>query len=58
MLESIGLGDYKFTSVHFYNKNDKVNNLLEDMPNAPDTTIYIPYDYYISTVVPVINSLR
>ncbi|MBQ8300551.1 MAG: hypothetical protein IJX57_01100, partial [Clostridia bacterium] len=58
MLESIGLGDYKFSASYFYNQNDLANPILENMPNAPDTTIYIPYDYYISTVIPTINSLR
>lgn len=58
MLNSIGLGDYRFSATHFYNKNDLAHPLLENMPNAPDTVLYIPYDYYISTVIPIINSLR
>ena len=58
MLDDIGLGDYQFSSKHFYNVNDLAHPLLDDVPHPSDTNLLIPYDYYISTVVPIINSLR
>lgn len=59
MLDSIGLGQYKFTSVRFYDSSQ--NNgvaLIKDIPHHPNSNTLIPYSYYISTIIPVINSLR
>lgn len=58
MLKNIGLGDYEFSATYFYNKTDMLHPLLEGVPHPADTNLLIPYDYYVSTVVPVINSLR
>lgn len=59
MLQDIGLGQYKFTSVVFYDSTrDDGKAILENVPHQADDITLIPYDYYISTVIPVINSLR
>ena len=59
MLQNIGLGQYKFTSVVFYDSTrDDGKAILENVPHQSDDITLIPYDYYISTVIPVINSLR
>lgn len=59
MLEDIGLGQYKFTSVVFYDSTrDDGKAILENVPHPEDTNSLIPYDYYVSTVIPTINSLR
>lgn len=59
MLDSIGLGNYKFTSVRFYDssRDDGVAIIL-DIPHHSEDNTLIPYDYYISTIIPKINSLR
>lgn len=59
MLESIGLGNYKFTSVAFYDSTrDDGMAVIENMPHHPTNNELIPVDYYNNTVVPAINSLR
>lgn len=61
MLDDIGLNDYGFfAGTTFKNLTDPFNNpaLLENIPLCPTEQLFIPYDYYISTVVPLINSLR
>lgn len=58
MLENIGLADYKFAVDIFYNVNDLLNPLLEDIPLYEDDIELMPLDYYNSTLVPLINSLR
>lgn len=59
MLQDIGLGQYKFTSVVFYDSTrDDGKAILENIPHPEDDNTLIPYDYYVSTVIPVINSLR
>lgn len=59
MLESIGLGNYEFSASYFYDKDNRINPpLLTDMPHHPTNNELIPIDYYNTTVVPVINSLR
>lgn len=59
MLDDIGLGNYTFSTTQFFDGSDYSKpSLLKDIPRHPKYTSYIPYDYYISTIVPVINSLR
>lgn len=59
MLQDIGLGQYKFTSVRFYDSTrDDGVAILSNIPHPEDDNSLIPYDYYVSTVIPVINSLR
>lgn len=59
MLDSIGLGNYEFSASYFYDAEDKSGSvLLKDIPHHPDNTTLIPIDYYLSTIVPIINSLR
>lgn len=59
MLQNIGLGQYKFTSVRFYDSTrDDGVALLKDIPHHPEDNTLIPYDYYTSTIIPVINSLK
>mgnify|MGYP000656294227 CR=1 FL=1 len=55
MLKTIGLNDYSILGDSFYNNNDVLNPLLTDIPHYID---FIPLDYYNSTIVPLINSLR
>lgn len=55
MLKNIGLNDYSVLGDSFYNNNDILNPLLKDIPHYTDL---IPLDYYNSTIVPLINSLR
>lgn len=58
MLKNIGLGQYKFTLFSFVNENDMLNPLLTDIPYYEQGIDLIPLDYYTSTIIPVINSLR
>lgn len=55
MLKTIGLNDYSILGDSFYNNNDVLNPLLTEIPHYID---FIPLDYYNSTIVPLINSLR
>ena len=55
MLDDIGLGSYTFAGTDFYNRKD-YTDVLTDVPIINGT--YIPYDYYIKSVVPAINKLR
>lgn len=55
MLNSIGLGDYIFGISYFVNKND-MTPILSDIPTYDVS--YIPYSYYQSIIIPVINNLR
>lgn len=60
MLKELGLSQYKFTLFSFIDENDPnpFNSLLSDIPHCENDILLIPLDYYTSTVVPVINSLR
>lgn len=58
MLEDIGLGQYKFALDDFCDENDLLNPLLTDIPRYKHGIDLIPLDYYTSTILPVINSLR
>ncbi len=59
MLSSIGLDDYDFTSVAFYDRTRKDGMaLLENIPHHPENNTLVPLNYYTSTIIPVINSLR
>lgn len=58
MLKGIGLNDYAFAVDYFYNVNDPLNPLLKDIPLYEHGIDLIPLDYYNSTIVPLINSLR
>ena len=58
MLQSIGLGNYSIIGHDFYNKDDLLNPLLTDIPSYNNATMLIQLDYYNSTLVPFINSLR
>ena len=59
MLQNIGLGNYEFSASYFYDKtrHDGVS-VLENIPHHNDDNTLIPYDYYVSTVIPAINDLR
>ena len=58
MLKDIGLNDYTFAVDYFYNVNDPLNPLLKDIPLYEHDIELIPLDYYNTTIVPLINSLR
>ena len=59
MLDSIGLSNYTFSTTQFFDGSDYSSpSLLENIPHHPDNNSLMPYSYYISDVVPVINSLR
>ena len=55
MLKSIGLEKYSILGSAFYNNDDVLNPLLDNIPHYTDL---IPLDYYTSTIMPLINSLR
>lgn len=58
MLKSIGLGKYSVIGKDFYSDDDIWNPILSDIPLCKDGIGLIPLDYYNSTMVPLINSLR
>lgn len=59
MLKNIGLGDYEFSLTYFYDRTRHDGmTLLENIPYFQENENLIPADYYINTIVPVINSLR
>ncbi len=58
MLKELGLGQYRFALHDFVDKNDLLNPLLTDIPLYEHDILLIPLDYYTSTIIPVINSLR
>lgn len=58
MLESIGLDDFSIIGNDFYNNADVLNPLITDIPIYEQGIDLIPLDYYNSTIVPIINSLR
>lgn len=58
MLKSIGLGQYIFAGHDFYLESNPLNPILTDIPIHPSAILLIPLDYYNSTIVPIINSLR
>lgn len=59
MLKSIGLGDYEFSLTYFYDRTRKDGmTLLQNIPYLQGNENLIPADYYLNTIVPVINSLR
>ncbi len=58
MLKNIGLGQYTFAGHDFYLESDPLNPIITDIPLYEHGIDLIPLDSYISTIVPVINSLR
>lgn len=56
MLKTIGLDKYSIIGHAFYNNDDVLNPLMKDIPLYE--VDLIPLDYYTSTLVPFINSLR
>lgn len=61
MLKDIGLGDYLFSTtkfIKFYGANPPFPVLLDNIPQCPTDSLLIPYSYYQSTIIPIINSLR
>ena len=58
LLKDLGLSQYKFGLHDFVNKDDLLNPILTDIPICENDIMLIPLEYYTSTVVPVINSLR
>ena len=58
MLVTIGLGDYEFFGHELCKKDDLLNPILTDIPLYEKDIEHIPYDYYVSTIIPTINSLR
>lgn len=59
MLNDIGLRQYEFSTSYFYDKTryDGVS-ILENIPHHPENSELIPVDYYTTTIIPVINSIR
>lgn len=55
MLDDIGLNKYEFGVWSFVNTDD-YSTILDDIPYYD--ILYIPYDYYQETIVPIINSLK
>ena len=59
MLDDIGLGQYEFSTSYFYDDSlDDGSTILKDIPHHLNDKTLIPYNYYTSTIIPVINSLR
>lgn len=58
MLKSIGLEKYSIIGSDFYSDDDIWNPILSNIPLCEDGIGLIPLDYYNSTIVPLINSLR
>ncbi len=58
MLKSIGLEKYFIIGSDFYSDDDIWNPILSNIPLCEDGIGLIPLDYYNSTIVPLINSLR
>ena len=58
MLVTIGLGDYEFFGHELCKKDDLLNPILTDIPLYEKDIEHIPYDYYVSTIITTINSLR
>lgn len=58
MLKSIGLGKYSIIGNDFYSNDDIWNPILSDIPLSENGIGLIPLDYYTSTIIPLINSLR
>ncbi len=58
MLKAIGLDNFFIAGHAFYNEDDVLNPLLKDIPIHEQAIDLIPLDYYNSTIVPLINSLR
>ena len=61
MLDSIGLNNYRFGVGSFVNTDD-YSTVLDNIPYIDNEhrsdILYIPYEYYQSTIIPAINSLR
>ena len=58
MLKSIGLENYLIIGYSFYNNDDVLNPILTDIPLYEHGVELIPLDYYNTTIIPLINSLR
>ena len=58
MLKTIGLDNYSIIGYAFYKNDDVLNPLLNDIPIYEHGIDLIPPDYYNSTIVSLINSLR
>lgn len=58
MLKTIGLDKYSIIGHAFYNNDDVLNPLLNDIPIYEHGIDLIPIDYYNSTIAPFINNLR
>ena len=58
MLKSIGLEIYSIIGYSFYNNDDVLNPILTDIPLYEHGVELIPLDYYNTTIIPLINSLR
>lgn len=58
MLKSIGLENYSIIGYSFYNNDDVLNPILTDIPLYEHGVELIPLDYYNTTIIPLINSLR
>ncbi len=58
MLKSIGLDKFSIIGYAFYNNDDVLNPLLNDIPIYEHGIDLIPLDYYNSTIIPLINNLR
>ena len=56
MLQDIGLGNYEFAGSYFYDKtrHDGIS-VLENIPYSENDITLIPYDYYVSTIIPEIG---
>lgn len=58
MLESIGLGQYIFAGRKFYKNGDSLNPILANIPLYEHDIALVPLEYYTSTIIPIINSLK
>ena len=57
MMESQGIKGYDFGGRFFYKKGSD-ENILTDVPMHQDSNLLIPLNYYISTLKPLIDSLK
>ncbi|NDO19513.1 hypothetical protein FMM68_07570 [Lachnospiraceae bacterium MD329] len=57
MMENQDIKGYGFGGKYFFKKGSK-ENILDDIPLHPEDNLLIPIDYYVSTIQPLIQTLK
>ncbi|MCI8521394.1 MAG: hypothetical protein HFE50_07865 [Clostridia bacterium] len=57
VMASQGISGYDFAGKYFYKKGSK-ENILDNIPLHPEHNLLIPVEYYISTIQPLIQTLK